>query len=162
MIEDLKKKIHAAEKSDVTITPALDSGTKIADFEIDGTEGSIYSPTQVNADWNATEGPAQFLHNPFKFYKSTLTIPANTQNVSVDIGDIDASLANAHFIAGFNFSNSNPIEVTLNTVHTQVLFIQRASVATEQVLVITIMAAYNVWPTTRDDTEPTKKTTKKK
>lgn len=44
MIEDLKKKIQAAEKSDVTITPALQSGKKLADFEIDGTEGAIYAP----------------------------------------------------------------------------------------------------------------------
>lgn len=51
MIEDLKKKINAAEKSDVTITPALESGTKLADFEIDGTEGTIYGPTVTNYEW---------------------------------------------------------------------------------------------------------------
>lgn len=51
MIEDLKKKIQAAEKSDVTITPALESGTKIADYEIDGSEGSIYAPTVTNYEW---------------------------------------------------------------------------------------------------------------
>lgn len=44
MIEDLKKKVQAAEKTDVTIAPALESGTKLADFEIDGTEGTIYGP----------------------------------------------------------------------------------------------------------------------
>lgn len=48
MIEDLKKKINAAEKSDVTITPALESGTKIADFEIDGNDGSIYAPQDLS------------------------------------------------------------------------------------------------------------------
>lgn len=51
MIEDLKKKINAAEKSDVTITPALESGTKLADFEIDGSEGTIYGPTVTNYEW---------------------------------------------------------------------------------------------------------------
>ena len=46
MIEDLKKQIAAAGGgSDVTITPALESGTKIADFEIDDTPGVLYAPT---------------------------------------------------------------------------------------------------------------------
>lgn len=44
MIEDLKKKIAAASGSDVTITPALESGTKVADYSIGDTEGSLYAP----------------------------------------------------------------------------------------------------------------------
>ena len=63
-IDRLKKMVKAAEKSDVTITPALSEGVKVADFEIDGNEGSIYSPTQVNSDWNATEGAEQILNKP--------------------------------------------------------------------------------------------------
>lgn len=31
--------------STVTITPTLSTGTKIADFEIDGDEGSLYAPS---------------------------------------------------------------------------------------------------------------------
>lgn len=45
MIEDLKKQIAATAGSDVTITPALESGTKVADYSIDGESGSLYSPT---------------------------------------------------------------------------------------------------------------------
>ena len=46
MIEDLKKKIAAISSGDeVTITPALESGTKIADFTIGEDEGALYAPT---------------------------------------------------------------------------------------------------------------------
>ena len=45
MIDDLKKQIAAGGGSDVTITPALESGTKIADFSIGSDEGSLYAPT---------------------------------------------------------------------------------------------------------------------
>ena len=45
MIEDLKKQIAAGSGSDVSITPALESGTKVADFEIDGEAGVLYAPT---------------------------------------------------------------------------------------------------------------------
>lgn len=45
MIDDLKKQIASAGGSDVTITPALESGTKVADYAIGETEGSLYAPT---------------------------------------------------------------------------------------------------------------------
>lgn len=45
MIEDLKKQIAAGSGTDVTITPALESGTKVADYEIDGEAGVLYAPT---------------------------------------------------------------------------------------------------------------------
>ena len=44
MIDDLKKQIAAGGGSDVTITPALESGTKVADYAIGSTEGSLYAP----------------------------------------------------------------------------------------------------------------------
>ena len=44
MIDDLKKQI-AAGGSDVTITPALESGTKVADYTIGSDEGVLYAPT---------------------------------------------------------------------------------------------------------------------
>ena len=34
--------------SDVTITPTLQSGTKIADYEIDGDEGALYAPKGIS------------------------------------------------------------------------------------------------------------------
>lgn len=46
MIEDLKKQIAALSGGDeVTITPALESGTKVADYSIGDTEGSLFAPT---------------------------------------------------------------------------------------------------------------------
>ena len=54
MIEDLKKKIAALSGGDeVTIMPALDSGTKIADYAIGETEGSLFAPT--SPAYSATE-----------------------------------------------------------------------------------------------------------
>lgn len=57
MIEDLKKQIAAAGGgSDVTITPALESGTKIADYTIGEDEGALYAPTPEPAfDYSETE-----------------------------------------------------------------------------------------------------------
>lgn len=48
MIEDLKKKIAALSGSDVTITPALEIGTKVADYSIGDTEGSLYAPSAAD------------------------------------------------------------------------------------------------------------------
>ena len=45
MIDDLKKQIAAAGGGDsVTITPALESGVKVADYTIGETEGALYAP----------------------------------------------------------------------------------------------------------------------
>jgi hypothetical protein len=50
MIEDLKKKIASISGGTmVTITPALDSGEKIADYTIDDLSGSIYAPIMALA-----------------------------------------------------------------------------------------------------------------
>lgn len=45
MIEDLKRKVAGIKPGDaVTIIPAMDSGTKIADYAIGETEGTLYAP----------------------------------------------------------------------------------------------------------------------
>lgn len=54
MIEDLKKKI-AAGGAEVSITPTLESGVKVADFEIDGESGAIYTPSEVAGIYSSTE-----------------------------------------------------------------------------------------------------------
>lgn len=41
----LKEAIAAAGGSTVTITPSLSSGTKVADYSIDGVSGSLYAPS---------------------------------------------------------------------------------------------------------------------
>ena len=45
MIDDLKKHIAAGGGTDVTIVPALESGTKVADYTIGEDEGVIYAPS---------------------------------------------------------------------------------------------------------------------
>ena len=81
MIEDLKKQIQTAKKSDVTITPALESGTKVADFEIDGTEGSIYMP-QIQSNAAATSLDATSLPDG-----QTITSVLNFEVVDSDVTD---------------------------------------------------------------------------
>ena len=44
-IDQVKRIAQAAGGDTVTITPALDSGTKVADYAIGDTEGSLYAPT---------------------------------------------------------------------------------------------------------------------
>ena len=52
MIEDLKKQIAAGGGGDdVTITPALESGAKIADFTIGADEGTLYAPASIMPVW---------------------------------------------------------------------------------------------------------------
>lgn len=41
---------HSGGGSTVTITPSLQSGVKIADYEIDGQQGSLYAPEYDNYD----------------------------------------------------------------------------------------------------------------
>lgn len=59
MIEDLKRKVAGMSSSDaVTITPALEDGTKIADYTIGETEGSLFAPTPPTVtagDYKTTE-----------------------------------------------------------------------------------------------------------
>ena len=40
--------------TDVEVTPVVTTGTKIAEIEVDGTSVDLYTPTQVQADWNET------------------------------------------------------------------------------------------------------------
>lgn len=64
-IEDLRRRVSAAQKSDVSIIPTLQAGNKLADFSIDGSGGSIYAPEpswedledrpQIQDDDEATE-----------------------------------------------------------------------------------------------------------
>lgn len=53
MIEDLKKKVAALSGCDeVTITPALESGTKIADYAIGDVPGVLYAPMPADPAWD--------------------------------------------------------------------------------------------------------------
>lgn len=73
--------------SEVTITPTLSSGTKIADYEIDGTPGELYAPnpealpgtivTKVLREYNDT--------TQTKIAKVTTLDTSNNQEVSQDL-----------------------------------------------------------------------------
>ena len=55
-IDKLKRKIATiGGGTEVTITPTLESGTKVADFEIDGVEGTIYAPEDTAGIYSTTE-----------------------------------------------------------------------------------------------------------
>lgn len=55
MIEDLKKQIAAISGGDeVTITPALDTGTKVADYTIGEDSGVLFAPTPFSFDIGET------------------------------------------------------------------------------------------------------------
>lgn len=47
-IEILRKKINNTGGDTVTITPALESGVKVADYSIGETTGTLYAPKSVN------------------------------------------------------------------------------------------------------------------
>lgn len=47
---------HGGGGSNVTITPTLSTGTKIADFEIDGQSGELYAPTGGGGNTNMWTG----------------------------------------------------------------------------------------------------------
>ena len=77
MIEDLKKQIAAASGgSDVSITPALESGEKIADFEIDGVEGALYAPDNSGFFDVVTSETKIGTYKGSDYYRAIVEIPA--------------------------------------------------------------------------------------
>ena len=76
MIEDLKKKVAGISGgSTVTITPTFESGEKLADFSIDGTDNAIYAPP-VKEYYSATEQEIGEWIDGSPLYRSTITIDA--------------------------------------------------------------------------------------
>lgn len=88
MIEDLKKKVGKGG-SQVTITPTLESGEKVADYSIDGTEGAIYAPP-VMEYYSTTERVIGEWIDGSPVYMKVIDIgalPNNTQK-TIDITSI--------------------------------------------------------------------------
>lgn len=52
---DTLKRTAGSGGSTVTITPTLQSGEKVADYSIDGTEGAIYAPTEKAGIYSSIE-----------------------------------------------------------------------------------------------------------
>ena len=50
LCDNVNELIDEGGGSNVSITPSLTSGVKIADYEIDGQTGSLYAPSYTNYD----------------------------------------------------------------------------------------------------------------
>ena len=97
--------------SDVTITPTLTEGTKIADFTIDDTEGSLYAPTP--------ESPIQYTaganiqiseENVISATDTTYTAGANVQISEENV----ISATDTTYTAGNNITIENGV-ISANT-----------------------------------------------
>ena len=87
-IEILKKKINAISGGDtVTITPARESGTKVADYSIGETTGSLYAPTPfVPKDYSTTEQDSGIKWlNGETIYQKTVNFGALPNSASKDV-----------------------------------------------------------------------------
>lgn len=86
--------------STVTITSTLSTGTKIADFEIDGASGALYAPQGGGGSYTETE-----------LFSGSATVNGNVQ-LSADIGNYDEFV----IWCGWGASNVNgliPIRVSV-------------------------------------------------
>lgn len=88
-----------ATKSTVTITPTLQSGTKVADYTIDGTNGSLYAPTAT----------ASGITNVTGSNSATVTV-AN------DVANVDVSYITTGKAVGTTPATASTVEGENNTV----------------------------------------------
>lgn len=125
MIEDLKKKIAAMSSGDeVTITPALESGTKVADYTIGEDSGSLYAPSMPNIYGDDEVIVGYSGTDPV--YCSRVDIASLPSSTSIGeyehaIADIDTILKSDVYVrdASGNVWNSNSIGVTGNSFSAQ-------------------------------------------
>lgn len=119
LIEDLQKKVGSGG-SEVTITPALESGVKVADYEIDGEEGSIYAPAPYTPlDYSTTEQDTGVKWiDGTEVYQKTISIGAlpnnTTKNVAHGVTDIDRVI-NAYMFATTSTHTSTIIPLVSNS-----------------------------------------------
>lgn len=84
--------------TNVTITPDYNSGTRVAQYSIDGVNGSIYTPTQVNANWNETSSSSKaYIQN-----KPTIHTYTGASGVAIDANDVVSLDSPLELIAGNN------------------------------------------------------------
>jgi hypothetical protein len=84
--------------TNVTITPDYNSGTRVARYSIDGVNGSIYTPTQVNANWNETSSSSKaYIQN-----KPTIHTYTGASGVAIDANDVVSLDSPLELIAGNN------------------------------------------------------------
>ena len=109
--------------SDVTITPRLSSGTKIADYTIDDTSGSLYAPTPPDA---VTITPVQLSGTKIADYSigsssGSLYAPAGSSGSTVTITPaVQSGTKIADYtidgVAGVLYTPTPPAEVTITPV----------------------------------------------
>lgn len=108
-IEDLKKQIQAGSGSDVSIIPTLQSGVKLADYSIDGTDGAIYAPSEKYNVFSTDETEiGTFLGAPLYrkvFSNVTVSDTLTTLVEGVEYAFLEFSIANG--FSPFYFSSSN-------------------------------------------------------
>ena len=88
-----------ATKSTVTITPTLQSGTKVADYTINGTNGSLYAPTATGGTITNVTG-------------------SNSATVTVvnDVANVDVSYITTGKASGTTPATASTVEGENNTV----------------------------------------------
>lgn len=99
MIEDLKKKIGAGGGSNVSITPTLESGEKLADYTIDGDEGAIYAPPKLDY-YSTTERVVGKWVDNSDVYEKTFYLASATSDVAVVADVSDLNISNIVSISG--------------------------------------------------------------
>lgn len=87
MIEDLKKKIQAGGGSEVTITPALESGVKIADYAIGSDEGSLFAPSNMHSYSTTEHIIGKWIDGTTDVYECTFYL-ASASTEDAQVGDL--------------------------------------------------------------------------
>jgi hypothetical protein len=86
--------------TNVTITPDYNSGTRVARYSIDGVNGSIYTPTQVNANWNETSSSSKaYIQN-----KPTIHTYTGASGVAIDANDVVSLDSPVELVPGANIT----------------------------------------------------------
>ena len=120
--------------TNVTITPDYNSGTRVARYSIDGVNGSIYTPTQVNANWNETSSSSKaYIQNKPTIHTYTgasgVAIDANDvvsldspvelvpgNNITIEVSGVSAIISSTGGGGGTTYTAGNMISLTNNAI----------------------------------------------
>lgn len=110
--------------STVTITPTLSSGTKIADFEIDGTEGELYAP-QGGGGGGYSE--TTLFTGSYQTYQGEITLSDDMDNYDQIViyarwaqtstnGSTPFVIDRAYFVSHYPYDNGSTAQTTNHLV----------------------------------------------
>ena len=77
--------------SSVSITPSLSSGTKVADYTVDGVSDALYAPTPIDVEANPSRSGTADL-TKLKVGSTTYDIPSGTEVVANPSGTASTDL----------------------------------------------------------------------